>query len=167
MDLIAQYEIPFLHPLLVHFPLVLILLGAGAATMYLVFGRGVWRQAALVFFVFGAAGAWAAAETGHDLEQAVEGDPIVEQVVERHEQGADWTIWLSVAAALAFGVASVARIRRPQKPEEEGEETPVKPRSRREALWGRLLGFVLALAAAGAVAWTAHLGGIMVWGIAR
>lgn len=168
MDLIAQYEIPFLHPLLVHFPLVLILLGAGAATMYLVFGRGVWRQAALVLFVFGAAGSWAAAETGHDLEQAVEGDPIVEQVVGRHAQGADWTIWLSVASALAFGVASVARIRRPQRPAEDGEEeAPVAPRSRREALWGRVLGFVLALLAASAVAWTAHLGGIMVWGIAR
>ncbi|WP_412062579.1 DUF2231 domain-containing protein [Rubrivirga sp. IMCC45206] len=167
MDLIAQYEIPFLHPLLVHFPLVLILLGAGAATLYLVFGRGVWRQAALLFFVFGAAGSWAAAETGHDLRQAVEGDPIVEEVVGRHEQGAEWTVWLSVASALAFGLASVARIRRTPTPTEGDDEAPPTPRSRREALWGRVLGFVLAAAAAGAVAWTAHLGGIMVWGIAR
>ena len=95
MDLITQYDIPFLHPLAVHFPLVLLLLGAASAGLYLLLGRAVWRQAGLVLFLLGTLGAWAAAETGHDLKNAVEGDPMVELVVERHENGAEWTLWMS------------------------------------------------------------------------
>ncbi|WP_420454714.1 DUF2231 domain-containing protein [Rubrivirga sp.] len=164
MDLIAQYEIPFLHPLVVHFPLVLGLLGAGAAGCYLVLGRAVWRQAGLVLFVLGTAGAWVAAETGHDLAQAVEGDPMVEQVVDRHEEGAEWTLWTSALAAFSFGLVSVARLRRPRPPAEGEEPSPVRTR---EPLWGRLLVLVPAWAAAALVAWTAHLGGLMVWGVPR
>ena len=120
MEPIAQYEIPFLHPLAVHFPLVLLLLGAGAAAFYLVLGRAVWRQAGLVLFALGAVGAWAAGETGHDLYQAVEGDPIVEDVVGLHRDGAEWTLWSSAAGALAFGVASAARLRRTGRADPEG-----------------------------------------------
>ncbi len=162
MDLLAQYEIPFLHPLAVHFPLVLLLLGAAAAGLYLVLGRAVWRQAGLVLFLLGTVGAWAAGETGHDLEQAVEGDPMVERVVGRHESGAEWTLWTSALATFGFGFVSVARLRR--RPPVEGDDAPVRTR---EPLWGRLLVLVPAWAAAGLVAWTAHLGGLMVWGVPR
>ena len=164
MDLIAQYEIPFLHPLAVHFPLVLLLLGAASAVLYLVFGRAFFRQAGLVLFLLGTVGAWAAERTGHDLYDAVEGDPVVEEVVGRHEQGAEWTVWTSLLAALAFGVVSAARVRRRPAPP-EGESPP--PRPRREPVWGRLLVVVPALLAAALVAWTAHLGAIMVWGVPR
>ena len=162
MDLIAQYEIPFLHPLAVHFPLVLLLLGAGAAGLYLVLGRAVWRQAGLVLFLLGATSAWAAGETGHALEQAVEGDPIVAEVVERHEAGAEWTLWSSALAAALFALVSAARLRRPKPPADDEA-----PPSKREPLWGRLLVVFPALLAALLVAWTAHLGGIMVWGVPR
>ena len=165
MDLIAQYEIPFLHPLAVHFPLVLLLLGAGAAGLYLVLGRAVWRQAGLVLFLLGAASAWAAGETGHALAQAVEGDPIVEEVVGRHEAGAEWTLWSSALAAALFALVSAARLRRPTPPAGDGEDAP--PPRTREPLWGRLLVAFPALLAALLVAWTAHLGGIMVWGVPR
>ncbi|MGB3542649.1 DUF2231 domain-containing protein [Rubrivirga sp.] len=163
MEPIAQYEIPFLHPLAVHFPLVLLLLGAGAAAFYLVLGRGVWRQAGLILFALGALSAWAAGETGHDLYNAVEGDPVVEDVVGLHSDGARWTLWTSVIGTLAFGLASAARLRRP-KPVEGEEPSPSRPR---EPLWGRVLAFVPAFVAAALVAWTAHLGGIMVWGVPR
>lgn len=164
MDLLAQYEIPFLHPLAVHFPLVLLLLGMAAAWMYLLLGRAVWRQAGLVLFLLGTLSAWGAGETGHALAQAVEGDPMVEEVVGRHESGADWTLWTSALAAFAFGFVSVARLRR-SAPPAEGEEAP--PPSKREPLWGRLLVVFPAVVAALFVAWTAHLGGLMVWGVPR
>jgi uncharacterized membrane protein len=162
MEPIAQYEIPFLHPLAVHFPLVLLLLGAGAAVFYLVLGRGVWRSAGLILFVLGSISAWAAGETGHDLYNAVEGDPLVEDVVHLHQDGAEWTLWTSILGTIAFGVVSLVRLRRPAPV--EGEEAP--PRTR-EPMWGRLLAFVPAVVAAALVAWTAHLGGIMVWGVPR
>ena len=172
MDLLSQYEIPFLHPLAVHFPLVLLLLGAGAAVFYLVLGRAVWRQAGLVLFALGALGAWAAGETGHTLYRAVEGDPVVEEVVGTHRQSAEATLWSSAAAAAAFALVSLARLRvrlpRRSAPPAEGAPPPAPPvRPRREPLWGRLLVLLPALLAAGLVAWTAHLGGIMVWGVPR
>lgn len=174
MDLISQYEIPFLHPLLVHFPLVLLLLGAAAAGMYLLLGRAVWRQAGLVLFVLGTLGAWGAGETGHALHNAVEGDPIVEQIVGRHESGAEWTLWMSALAAFAFGIVSLSRVsmprlrrRKPADDDTEEEVPAVVVVSRREPMWGRLLVLLPAWAAAGLVAWTAHLGGLMVWGVAR
>lgn len=165
MDLLRDYEIPFLHPLLVHFPLVLLLLGAAAAGLYLLLGRGVWRRSALVLFVLGALSAWAAAETGPALAEAVD-DPVVERVVGRHAAAAEWTVAASAFAAAYFAVLSALALRRrPPAEPEEGEDAPPPPR--REALWGRLLGFGLAVAAAALVAWTAHLGGLMVWGVPR
>ena len=174
MDLIAQYEIPFLHPLLVHFPLVLLLLGAAAAGLYLVLGRAGWRQAGLILFALGALSAWGASETGHTLHHAVEGDPMVDQVVGRHQAGAEWTVWTSALAAFAFALVSLARVplprlrlRRSEAPAEGEEPAPPPVAPRREPLWGRLLVVLPAWAAAAAVAWTAHLGGLMVWGVPR
>ncbi|MEM0961006.1 MAG: DUF2231 domain-containing protein [Bacteroidota bacterium] len=173
MDLIAQYEIPFLHPLAVHFPLVTLLLGAAAAVFYAVLGRAVWRKAGLILFVLGALSAWASNETGHDLYQAVEGDPIVEEVVQAHQNGAKWTLIVSTVASGVFALVSLARLRRRRPPPDEvaAEDAPAgdkAPRgSKREPLWGRLVALVPATLAAALVAWTAHLGGIMVWGVPR
>lgn len=166
MDLLSQYEIPFLHPLAVHFPLVLLLLGAASAGLYLLLGRAVWRKAGLLLFLLGTLGAWAAGETGHDLLAAVEGDPMVDLIVDRHEAGADWTLWMSALATFLFALVSATRlrIRRPVPTEGEPPPTPVRTR---EPLWGRLLVLLPALAAALLVAWTAHLGGLMVWGVPR
>ena len=112
MDLISQYDIPFLHPLAVHFPLVLLLLGAASAGLYLLLGRAVWRQAGFVLFLLGTLGAWAAGETGHELKNAVDGDPMVELIVGRHEDGAEWTLWMSALATFLFALVSAARLPR-------------------------------------------------------
>jgi uncharacterized membrane protein len=165
MDLIQNYEIPFLHPLVVHFPLVLLLLGAAAAGFYLLLGRGVWRRAAFILFVLGALSAWAAAETGPALADAVD-DPLVEQIVDRHAAAAEWTVAASAFAAAFFALLSALALRTRSSGGEPAEGEAPPPRSR-EALSGRLLGFVFAAAAAVLVAWTAHLGGLMVWGVPR
>lgn len=164
MDLLQDYEIPFLHPLLVHFPLVLVLLGAAAAGLYVLLGRGVWRRAALALFVLGALSAWAAAETGPALADAVN-DPVVERIVGRHAAAAEWTVALSAFTAAWFAVLSALALRR--RAPAGGEEDEAPPPPRRESLAGRLVGFALAASAAGLVAWTAHLGGLMVWGVPR
>ena len=171
MEPIAQYEIPFLHPLVVHFPFVMLLLGFGAALLYLVLGRAAWRQAGLVLFSLGTAAAWAAAQTGQDLYRAVQGDPVVDAVVRYHQAGAEWTLAMGALAALVFAVVSLARVRVrwPRRaPEADGEAPePAPPAPRREPLWGRVLAVVPAGLAAAAVAYTAHLGGVMVWGVPR
>lgn len=155
-DLIQQYDIPYLHPLMVHFPLVLLLLGAGVAVLYAALGRPVWRLAALGLFALGAAGAFAAHQTGEAMEHEMEGEPIVDAVLPAHERMAEYTLWSAILATLAYGgLTAVARRRT--------TEGRIQPRP--EPLAWRLGALVPALAAAALVAWTAHLGGIMVWGV--
>lgn len=154
MDLLTQYEIPYMHPLAVHFPVVLLLLAMLAAWIYLARGTVLWRQAAMVFLALGAAGALWAGKTGETLEEASRGEAIVEAVVETHEQTAEWTLWAALAAFVLFGAASLW-LRRLPEPTDVGKRDPVALRAG------------LALAAtvpAALVAYTSHLGGIMVWG---
>lgn len=156
LDLLSQYDVPYWHPLAVHFPLVLLLLGAGVAVLYAALGRAAWRQAALALFALGAVSAYVARETGHDLEHAVEGSPVVDAVVHTHEETAEWTMWTAIATALGFGALTVGLHRRTTREAVLGE---------REPLAWRLALLVPALAAAVLVAYTGHLGGIMVWGV--
>ncbi len=149
-DLIRQYSIPYLHPLVVHFPLVLLLLAASAAALYAAFGQPVWRLAALALVALGAIGAFAARQTGETMAHDMEGEPIVEAVLPTHERMADYTMWTAAASALVYAGLTVLGRRRGGAP---------------EPLAWRLAALVPAVAAAGLVAWTAHLGGIMVWGV--
>ena len=151
-DLLSQYDIPYLHPLAVHFPIVLLLLAAGAAVLYALVGRGVWRLAALGLFALGTLGAVVAGQTGETLKQDVEGEPVVEAVLGTHERVAEVTTWAAALATLAYGGLTVAARRRDAA-------------SAREPLAWRLAALVPAVAAALLVAYTGHLGGVMVWGV--
>jgi uncharacterized membrane protein len=144
-------EIPYWHPLVVHFPIALVVFGAAAALVYAALGRAFWRGVALLAFVGGALGAWAANVTGETIYEAVEGTPVVEALVERHETYGEWALWLSVAAALVLGGAAWARRA------ESADPDPLP--------W-RLVAVALALAAAVLVVLAGHLGGTMVWGVA-
>ncbi|HEX8297660.1 MAG TPA: DUF2231 domain-containing protein [Rubricoccaceae bacterium] len=159
-DLLSQYEIPNLHPLAVHFPLVLLLLAAGVAVLYAAFGRPVWRLAALALFALGTVGTFAAQQTGETMEHEMEGEPIVDAVLGTHERMADYTLWAAIVATVVFGGLSAAsrRGRRAGGTRANGLPAP-------EPLVWRVGALVPALAAAALVAWTSHLGGVMVWGV--
>ena len=134
MEILSQYEIPYYHPLAVHFPLVLLLLGAAASALYAALGTATWRWAALILIALGAGTAIWAEETGETLEETVDGEPVA-------------------AVVLVLVSLSVWARRQPDR---------FLPR---EPIAGRVAVLVLAGLAAGLVAWTAHLGGIMVWGV--
>ena len=155
MDLLTQYEIPYLHPLAVHFPLVLLLLAGLAGMVYLVRGTAVWRVSVIVFLALGGASAYWAGETGETLAEDVRGEPMVEAIVETHSQAADWTLWAAVGALVLVGGISLW-LRRLPAPTEVGKRDPVLMRSL--VALGSCVPAVL-------VAYTAHLGGLMVWGV--
>ncbi|MEM1044328.1 MAG: DUF2231 domain-containing protein [Bacteroidota bacterium] len=144
--------IPYWHPAVVHFPIALLLFGAAAAVVYGALGRAFWRGVALLAFAAGTAGAWAAVRTGKTIYEAVEGEPVVEALVGRHQALADWTLWVS-AAVLAVLAGAAVWTRR------TGRAGP-DPLVLRLAVTG------LAVAAAVLVAMTGRLGGQMVWGVA-
>lgn len=142
-----DYTIPVLHPLLVHFPLTLLLVAAPVALVWAVRKTAFWRGVTLLLLALGTLGALGAYLTGEAVEEQSEGVPIVEIFVEQHETLGLWT--LIVAGAATLVVATLVW----------------RERSRRLPGAARWLAVVLAVAAAVLVAWTGHLGALMVWGV--
>jgi uncharacterized membrane protein len=135
-----------LHPALVHFPIVLLLLGAPLAVLA-VFIRG-WNLPALaaVTLAFGAAGAVAATWTGGKAAELTgELNPAAEDSLNAHEEWGERARNAGLVAGV-LAVASAALIRKP--------------------LAGRSLGVLAALAsivAALFVAQAGHQGGQLVY----
>lgn len=136
-----------LHPALVHFPIVLILVGTVVALVAVFVRRWhlAWIAAALL--VFGAVGAVTAAWTGNSEKEIVgEMNARAEQLLDQHEDWGERTRNAAIAAALlAIGAAvSVRRVPRVS----------------------RLASVITACAALGAsccVAITGHYGGQLVY----
>ena len=122
--------------------------------LYVVRGTAVWRHSVLTFLVLGAASSYWANETGETLVEASRGEPMVEAIVETHESAADWTLWSSLGALVIVAGASIW-LRRLPAPTAVGEKDP---------MWMRASVALVSCVPAVLVAYTAHLGGLMVWG---
>lgn len=103
-----------LHPAVVHFPVVLILLGAIGAV-----GAVFWRRHhvpffAGVFLALGAVGAWVAVQTGESDGGLMESlSPAAESLLEEHEDWAERTlVFAAIAAVAALAAAALTRFPR-------------------------------------------------------
>ena len=126
------------HPLLVHFPIALVLAAAASEFVVIATPRQAWRTVAVANIRAGAAMAIVTAITGwlFALSPSVDASPSLE-----------WHRWVGMAgAAGAIGAALLSW----------GLQVP----ARRSAIVYRLTLFVTALL----VAITGHLGGTLVWG---
>jgi len=135
-----------LHPALVHFPIVLILVGAVAAVAAAFLRRGHLPLMAAILLGLGALGALAAVQTGEE-EGGLAGmmPESTETILDEHEDWAETTRSLAIVAAI-LAAASAGLIRFPRT--------------------ARALGAVTAfaaLAAAYAVAQAGHYGGQLVY----
>ena len=106
-----------LHPAVVHFPIVLIVLGAAVSILAVFWRRGYVPTFAATLLALGALGAWAAIETGESDGGLIENAAAqVAPLLDAHEDWAKRTLTAAViaaviaagavAAALAAGVAS-------------------------------------------------------------
>ncbi len=145
--LTAMISIPNpLHPALVHFPIVLILVGTAvaAAAVFLRRWHLPWLAAGLL--LAGAAGAMAAAWSGEEADEEVGSlSPAAEQILEEHEEWGERTRNLAIAAGL-LAVGAVAAGGYPKISRTLG-----------------ILTAVAGLAASYAVAETGHYGGQLVY----
>ncbi len=144
--LLAVLSIPDpLHPALVHFPIVLLLLGAVAAVVSAFLPRWHLPLLAAILSVLGVVGTFVAAASGEEEGERVEELKNIEPVLEAHETWADRTEGAAVVfALLAIGTAATARWRGV----------------------ARVLGAgtaVAALASVWCVAETGHYGGLLVY----
>ncbi len=98
-----------LHPAVVHFPIVLILLGGAAAIVAAIWRGGHLPRYAALLLSLGAAGAWAAVQSGKSSGGLLEtGSPQMEALVESHETWAKRTLTVSIVAAVAAVASAVA-----------------------------------------------------------
>lgn len=102
-----------LHPALVHFPIVLVLLGTALAVVG-VFTAG-WhvRGFAGALLLLGALGVALAVETGEREAEAIDRTPAIDALLDEHQGWAERTeIAAIVAAVLAVTAMATARFRR-------------------------------------------------------
>jgi uncharacterized membrane protein len=127
-----------LHPLVVHFPIALVMVAAAAEAAVMLTAGGRWRTVAVVNVRAGAAFAFAAVIAGWRLASApgIESTPLLE-----------WHRWLGVIAAVWTAAAATA--------------TWFAERGSTRGLWIYRVALFLATAC---VAVTGHLGGLLVWG---
>jgi uncharacterized membrane protein len=127
-----------LHPLLVHFPISLILIAAAAELVAMTTGRGDWRVVAIANLRAGAVFAIGAVIAGWRLASA----PGIEAT-----SSLEWHRWLGSFGAVAVVGAALATAGGPSRP--------------RSAVWAYRIALFWAAAL---VAVTGHLGGLLVWG---
>jgi uncharacterized membrane protein len=152
LEEVLRYSIPELHPLAVHFPVVLILVAAGFALLWLVRDRKRWLSLALWTESLGFIGSGAAYLSGESMKQQSEGVPVVEELIRMHEQAALYSLILVGASVILIALARVVLDRDDSRP-------GVHP-------FLRVLVAIFALVAAVLIAWTGHVGATMVWGVA-
>ncbi len=127
-----------LHPLLLHFPIGLVLAAAAAELLAIVTQRAAWRAAAIANLRAGAAMAALTAIAGWGLTSA----PFVES-----SRLLEWHRWMGVSGAVAAIGAAMASARLDAR-------SPRSVTVYRAAL----------LAAAALIGVAGHLGGTLVWG---
>jgi uncharacterized membrane protein len=126
------------HPLIVHFPIALVMVAAWAEGVAIATDDSRWRTVAIVNVRTGAAFALAAAIAGWQLVSTlgIESSQLIE-----------WHRWLGVIAALLTAAAAIATLR-------------IERRASRDVWVYRTALFC----AATVVAATGHVGGLLVWG---
>ena len=151
MDIFTDYEIPYFHPLLVHYPIALFTAAIIVCALWLFSSSGRWFIAYLSMQVLGTIGALAAYFTGEGIRDDTEDVPIVDLLVDRHEQWGKYTLILAcVISVVSLAIAYFYRKR------SNYDGIPVG---------ARIAVSILALLLVLLTAYTAHLGGVMVWGI--
>ena len=162
MQQLFQYDIPLWHPVAVHFPPALLVASVGVAALWLVRGTPQWRRCLLFLLLLGAAGTLLAYQTGEAMYAQSQGVPMVELFIDLHESVALYALWAAAGALAVVGALSIWLERREltERPPAADEPTPL-----REPLTARATGLLATLLAALLVAYTAHIGGVMVWGV--
>lgn len=90
-----------IHPLIVHFPIALLLTSVLADLLALLRPGTVFKDVALFLLILGVIGAIAAGVSGERAAEAVAHLPDLREAVEQHEDLATGTIWLFVALLLS------------------------------------------------------------------
>ncbi len=135
-------DLTYLHPMIVHFPIALLIVGFAFDVVSLFVRKEIFTKAGLYLLILGAAGAVAAFISGNYAGEGVAEGGSLQQAIARHEGAAELTLWI-LGAAVIVRLASIW-IRKYERPL-------------------RWLGVLIFLIGALSVARTAHFGGQLVF----
>ena len=99
-------DLTHLHPMIVHFPIALLIVGFLSDLVGLFTKREFFTQAGFYLLVLGALGVVAAYITGNQAGSGITEEGALKQALEVHEDAATWTIWI-VSIAAVFRIALV------------------------------------------------------------
>ena len=95
-------EFPTLHPLVVHIPIIFLMIAAAMSTVSLFLFKRELTWTAYVVLLIGFVGAYASSNWFH--AHTISLPPVTQQLLEEHENYADYTIWASGIAMLLQSV---------------------------------------------------------------
>lgn len=151
VDQLADYSIPVLHPVVVHFPVALSVVALFTVGIWLFRNATAWWRVTLLLQSLSFLGAFVAVRTGEIMEEQSEGVAMVDQFVDLHETMGERALWL---LGLSLAMLLVTRWIGARETDHAGIR-----------LRWRLLGFIAVLVAVIFVGLTAHIGGLMTWGV--
>jgi uncharacterized membrane protein len=93
-------DLTHLHPMIVHFPIALLIVGFLSDLVGLVTKRDIFKQVGFYLFTLGAAGVIAAFITGSQAGDGIVEESALKQALETHEEAANLAIWLTSIAAI-------------------------------------------------------------------
>lgn len=94
-------EFPSLHPLIVHFAIVLIVVAAGLQLLNILLVKREFAWIITAILLAGVSTAWLAANNYHPHTEGL--DAHAKLVLEEHDKWADWTIYSGIIALLLQG----------------------------------------------------------------
>ncbi len=99
-------DLTHLHPMIVHFPIALLIVGFLADIIGIVFKKEFFSKAGFYLLILGTIGVVAAYFSGDAAGDGITEQGPLKQALETHEEAAQLSLWLMVAAA-AFRIAFV------------------------------------------------------------
>jgi uncharacterized membrane protein len=95
-----MFDMSHLHPMIIHFPIALLMVGFLADLSGIIYKKEFFIKAGLYLLILGTIGVIAAYFSGHLAGEGVEEAGTLKQALENHENAAELSLWLMVAAAI-------------------------------------------------------------------
>lgn len=95
-----MFDFSHLHPMIVHFPIALLLVAFLSDLTGILFKRDFFTKAGLLMMLLGTAGVVAAYFSGDFASEGLTEAGPLKMAIERHEAAAELTLWLMVATVI-------------------------------------------------------------------
>lgn len=132
----------FIHPMIVHFPIALIIVAFASELTGAVLHRDFFTKAALLLLILGTLGAIAAYLSGDQASHTVGDSGAIRAALEMHEEAGEFTLWTVIIVALIRALFAFRRWMHG---------------------WRQWVAVILLAVCVGAVARTGYLGGELVF----